>query len=382
MEVVTKAAKYVFSGDVFERDRNNAVAMRLRDLTEDEGSSDDENDRRRKGRKTGKKKNYVSDLESSEEEDERRRKKSRKARAVESDSDSEEESSEEDNRRKKKKAAKKKKNVPKDEEEAKKEVQSKVVDVDIDGIVRRIQNLKVDDSEYAVCYFKLLEAKPTVAQLLPSPFQHMRNVLVQQTATYPNNISIPTPRLFNCHFCAMPGCKIGTCEVVNEYIKAGRVIREGRMVLYADRTSIAWSAQGLKVSVDFRFGGPLPVLGTKEATPDMTRIQTMFISCTPAPETIVSAVVQEEENDGAPVKAFATTRSKTKEARTMPEAAPKATSVEHPSIPLPLPKKNPAYTYESKAILPEALKVVKQRILEAVIPGITVAELMSISPEL
>ena len=180
----------------------------------------------------------------------------------------------------------------------------------------------------------------------------------------------------------MPGCKIGTCEVVNEYIKAGRVIREGRMVLYADRTSIAWSAQGLKVSVDFRFGGPLTVLGTKEATPETTRIQTMFVSCTPAPEIVVSAAIQEEGNDGAPVKAFATTRSKAKEARTMPEATPKATSVVHPSIPLPLPKKNPAYTYELKAILLEALKVVKQKLLEAVIPGITVAELMSICPEL
>ena len=233
-----------------------------------------------------------------------------------------------------------------------------------------------------VCYFKLLEAKPTVAQLLPFPFQHMRNILVHQAATYPNNILIPTPRLFNCHFCAVPGCKIGTCEVVNEYIKAGCIIREGRMVLYVDRTSIAWSAQGLKVSVDFCFGGPLPVIETKEATPDMTRIQTMFISCTPAPETIISAVIQEEENDGAPVKAFATTRSKAKEARTMPEATPEATSVVHPSVPLPLPKKNPAYTYKLKAILPEALKVVKQKILEAVIPGITVTELMSISPEL
>ena len=173
MDVVTKAVKYVFSGDVFERDWNNAIAMRLRDLTEDEGSSDDEYDRRKKGQKAGKKKNQVSNLESSEEENERRRKKSRKARAVESDSNSEEESSEEDNKHKRKKVVKKKKGIPKDEEEAKKEVQSKVVDVDIDGIVRQIQNLKVNDSEYVVCYFKLLEAKPTVAQLLPSPFQHM-----------------------------------------------------------------------------------------------------------------------------------------------------------------------------------------------------------------
>ena len=152
--------------------------------------------------------------------------------------------------------------------------------------------------------------------------------------------------------------------------------------LSADRTLIAWSAQGLKVSVNFHFEGPLPVLGTKETTPETTQIQTMFISCTLAPEIVISAVIQEEENDGAPVKTFATTRSKAKEARTMPEATHEASSIIHPSVPLPLPKKNPAYTYESKAILPEALKVVKQKILEAAIPGITIVELMSISPEL
>ena len=119
----------------------------------------------------------------------------------------------------------------------------KTVDVDVEGIVRKIQSLKVDDSEYAVCYFKLLEAKPTVAQLLPSPFQHMRNALVQQATTYPNNIPIPGQQVcsLNCHFCGAPGCRIGTCEIVNEYAKAGRVVRDGRMVLYADKSPIAWN---------------------------------------------------------------------------------------------------------------------------------------------
>ena len=60
MDVVTKAAKYVFSGDVFERDWNNAVAMQLRDLMEDEGSSDDKYDRRKKGRKAGKKRTMLA----------------------------------------------------------------------------------------------------------------------------------------------------------------------------------------------------------------------------------------------------------------------------------------------------------------------------------
>ena len=68
----------------------------------------------------------------------------------------------------------------------------------------------------------------------------------------------------------MPGCKISTCEVVNKYIRAGHIVCEGKMVLYADRGPIVWNVQGLKISVDFHFGGPLPTPGAVEATPDMT----------------------------------------------------------------------------------------------------------------
>ena len=55
----------------------------------------------------------------------------------------------------------------------------------------------------------------------------------------------------------------------------------------------------------------------------------------------------------------------------------------NPDIPLQsTTKKNPAYTYESKAILPEALSSIKKKILELLVSVITVADLMSISPEL
>jgi hypothetical protein len=39
MDIVTKAAKYIFSNDVFEKNQNNPVAMRLQDLTKDDDSS-------------------------------------------------------------------------------------------------------------------------------------------------------------------------------------------------------------------------------------------------------------------------------------------------------------------------------------------------------
>ena len=93
--------------------------------------------------------------------------------------ESEDESSDEEDKQQKKKSVRKRKGeVLGDEKETQQEVMMKTVDVDVEGIVRKIQGLKVNDSEYAVCYFKLLEAKPTVTQLLPSPFQHMRNVSV------------------------------------------------------------------------------------------------------------------------------------------------------------------------------------------------------------
>src|ERR1700678_479149 len=91
MDIVTEAARYILSDDVFEKDRNNPVAMHLRDLTDDGDSSDDSYGKKKKGKKAiRKKKRLISDSESSDEEDEWKRKKSRKFWSVmESDSDSE-----------------------------------------------------------------------------------------------------------------------------------------------------------------------------------------------------------------------------------------------------------------------------------------------------
>ena len=58
-------------------------------------------------------------------------------------------------------------------------------------------------------------------------------------------------------------------------------------------------------------------------------------------------------------------------------------SEKHPDRPLPAAaKKNPAYTYESKAFLPDVLATIKKKILDSLVSGITVADLMPISPEL
>ena len=289
-------------------------------MSEDDDSSDDDYDRKKKKKAIKKKSRCVSsESEGMDDKGERKRKKKTRVKKVVEESgsedeyrvkkrkskkarkDLEEDSSEEDSKKKKKAA--RRDDEPDGEKEAKREVQTKIVDVDINGIVRRIQGLKVDNSEYAVCYFKLLEARLTVAQLLPSPFQHMRSVIVQQAATYPNSIPISGQhaRSPNCHFCGKPGCRIDTCNTVNDYVKAGCVIRKGRMVLYSDKGSITWNSQGLKILVDIRFGGPLPIPTVISAL-ETTRIQTMFISCLPKTEQVVSAIIQEEDGDDVPVR--------------------------------------------------------------------------------
>src|SRR5271168_5231893 len=77
MDIVTEAARYILSDDVFEKDQNNPVAMCLHDLTDDDNSLDDSYGKKKKGRKAiRKKKKLISDLESSDEEDDRKKKKS------------------------------------------------------------------------------------------------------------------------------------------------------------------------------------------------------------------------------------------------------------------------------------------------------------------
>ena len=368
--------------------RKKKTRRKRREVTSDEDYLDLDGDRKRRHHR----KNRKTIVDSDSEDEERIQKRKTRRPKFESEDES---SDKEDKQRKKKSVRKKKGEVLGDEKETQQKVMMKTVDVDVEGIVRKIQGLEVDDSEYAVCYFKLLEAKLTVAQLLPSLFQHMRNALVQQAATYPNNIPIPGQQIrsLNCHFCGAPGCRIGTCEIVNEYTKAGRVVCDGRMVLYTDKSPIAWNSQGLRILVDAHFGGPLLVPAGTPKDQETARIQMLFVSgmLLEDEEDVSEEQGVEKSEEDVPVAAFATTRFKAKNIPS-PNSVEKPISMsskttipseKHPDRPLPAAaKKNPAYTYESKAFLLDALATIKKKILDSLVSGITVADLMSISPEL
>jgi hypothetical protein len=84
----------------------------------------------------------------------------------------------------------------------------------------------------------------------------------------------------------------------------------------------------------------------------------------------------------------ATTRSKTKASSSVAPQVdarnpPSVQSVSaEPKILTAEPKKPPAFTYKSKAAMPEVVQRVFQGILETTIPHIMVADLLAISPEL
>ena len=92
-----------------------------------------------------------------------------------------------------------------------------------------------------------------------------------------------------------------------------------------------------------------------------------------------------------PVAAFATTCSKAKTVPSLDIVEKPISRMSKTVIPLekypdrPLPataKKNPAFMYELKAFLLDVLATIKKKILDLLVSGIIVADLMSISPEL
>jgi hypothetical protein len=53
-----------------------------------------------------------------------------------------------------------------------------------------------------------------------------------------------------------------------------------------------------------------------------------------------------------------------------------------PDTPAVLPKKTPAYVYESKAATLDVASCIYQNILSTTVPNITVADLLAVSPDL
>lgn len=131
----------------------------------------------------------------------------------------------------------------------------------------------------------------------------------------------------------------------------------------------------------------------QESTPSTTTISEIpasafvtasyFLQCNPVTESHAVAVTIEEEEDAQEGGVLAVTRSKTK---TAPPSEDPITPPVVPSPPkpaeAPVIEKTPAFKYESKAATPEATQRIYRDILNTVVPHLTIADLLAVSPEL
>ena len=126
---------------------------------------------------------------------------------------------------------------------------------------------------------------------------------------------------------------------------------------------------------------------------ETAQIQTLFVSGTLVEdeEDVSEEEGVEKNEEDMPVAAFATTHSKAEIVPSLdiveePVSRMSKTAIsleKYPDRLLPAAaKKNPAFMYKLKTFLPDVLATIKKKILDSLVSGITVADLMSISPEL
>ncbi|KAF8815134.1 hypothetical protein BYT27DRAFT_7249452 [Phlegmacium glaucopus] len=341
----------------------------------------------------------------------------------EKDSDSEEESksesSEEERKRKrKKKGGKSRVKTKRVATDGKK----KRSDVDEVGeLTRQLTSLRVSDTLYAATFAKLQFTAPSVAEHLPLPAGWSRVQIATAAPPQPSPSSAPVMATFqhnhpnrltnrnyppNCFFCQKPGCRIRDCPDVIAYVKAGRIIyaSDGKIVFF-DGSLIGYSPSGMKAAVDARCGGPLE-------NHQPTAVTTFYQGTAFAVETGIEEVVGEnremeelvkeggEENTvvwGAfedlermdkMAESYVTTRAGgrkklekealKKKAENITETGTRGGDEGKISTENTYGKER-AYSYESKIADPQAANKLLDRILEAVIPNVTVGDIVSLS---
>jgi len=307
---------------------------------------------------------------------------------------------------------------------------------ELEELGRRMHSLSVEDSAYAGCYTRMVFLAPTIAQMYTPPAR-MRTVPVAPTFqhTFSASAALPAPMYppsnARCFMCGGPH-RLSDCTVVTMYIQAGRIIRQDRFLAFPDYSRIPRHPTTglLQTAIDERYGGPLlppagvvPRVSEPVRSPDTLQdpppattascvadTESYLFQCVPVAEA--SAVIVDADED---YDVLAITRNQGKAARERKEESSGKSvdergkkigtlkeRVDDKEIKTPNLqsqnkgkaeddhaathsfdlKKNPAYTYESKAANPDAAKQTLDRVLNAIVPSVTVSDLLAISPDL
>ena len=285
-----------------------------------------------------------------------------------------------------------------------------------DELSRHLSTLRTDDPVYAGCYARLMLLSSTVAAIWPPPAgARPHSIPVQQTFTTSTSTTAPfaPPSGASCFMCGGPHF-LSQCPVVEDYIYAGRIVRRDGRLAYPDGSRLhRHHGTGLfRTTIDECFGNSLPVqpsAPTNTSAPEFRRdpphlasttygavepdSASFIIQCLPLVEN--NAIIIEADEDA---EVHAITRSKAKEKDPSMSQREEADSTqkkeggeksgvsksqERPQEKTsPSDKRVPAYTYESKATNPITTKQTFSKILDAIVPSITVGDLLAISPDL
>jgi len=259
--IVKEAAEFLFSDTAFDAESSESSAS-----DSDEESSDDSED----------------------EEEEKHQKKSKKKRDREKEKEKE-----------KKKKGRSKSKVP--DLTSKKKKSSALVDAnDVDDLIQRMSQLKIDDPSYAVVYMQFVTKYPAFAHLMQAPQLHQTSTpsLNNQSPVTPNpSKSSPPPRSFitRCFYCEEEGHGTRTCPYAEAAISQGLIIRspEG-FLMYPNGGRIPQNRGegGMRAAVKAKAA----TIVTKSSGP--VDHQSLLIEIESTPSLERSSFVEEEEEFG------------------------------------------------------------------------------------
>ena len=287
---------------------------------------------------------------------------------------------------------------------------------EVDALARQMHSLDIGDVNYSSCYTRLVCLAPAAAQAWAPPRSRQFSANVSAvTSTH----AAPARSFNNDFFCFFCGQQhlIRNCPTAAEYIRTGRVVREGYYYTFPDGSRIQRRGNETLQQVLDRFGTnpapapappapvnhkpferePPPHIPPAPSIPSSAFIsESYFLQCTRIAENHATVTTIEDEEPR--VEALAITRSKAKsealkdtspvqepsaepDVTVLPRTRNQSCSTEFPPSNV-CAKKIPAYTYESKAATPDAASRVYQNVLNTAVPNVTISDLLAISPDL
>ena len=147
---------------------------------------------------------------------------------------------------------------------------------EVEDLARRMYNMDINDAAYAGCYMRLVFLNPSAAQFVSSPAKYRTNLPapIQQTYTTSSASSSASQpsSTSRCYMCDGPHF-LGQCLVVEDYIRASRIVRTSDTCLaFPDGSRLIrhHGTGSFRTTIDECFGSSLLVQSSTPTSPPST----------------------------------------------------------------------------------------------------------------